>query len=325
MKIADLRTSRTARLATTVATAAAAALILPLVLGTSTYARDVATVALIYALFALSWDFFCGATGELSFGHTLFVGTAAFAAALLQSRLGMSPPLAVGLGALVGGCAGCLIGVLTIKHSGAVFTMVTMAAQLSFHRTLFLWSDTFGGEEGVLFSESWLDDPGQRYAVVASLAVGGLAVALVVRETRFGRQLRASGGDPRIGLASGVSVPYVRMVGCTFSGLLAGIGGSLLAMHNMVANHELAGDTLSGMIFLLAMVGGFGTLIGPWLAALLYLAVVRELLVPLGDSEPLVVFGLLMTLLWIMPNGIGGVLARLLTSKKEPSAGGAPR
>ncbi len=312
MKVVDLRDSRRARVGATIVVGVLAAVALPLILGGSIYARDVATVALIYALFALSWDFFCGATGELSFGHTFFVGAAAFGTALLQSRLGMSPLVAVVMGALVGGLAGCLIGILTLKHSGAVFTMVTMAAQLSFHRTLFLWSEVFGGEEGVFLTEPWLEDPGLRYAAVATLSVGGLVMAVVVRESRFGRQLRASGGDTRIGLASGVRVPYVRMAGSALSGLLAGVGGSMFAIHNQVANHEMAGDALAGLIFLIAMVGGFGTLIGPWLAGLLYVGVLRELLVPLGEVEPVVVFGLLLVLLWAMPNGFGGLISRFV-------------
>src|ERR1700726_1260493 len=86
-----------------VAGATAVALVLPLGWGYSTYALDLATVAMIYAMFTVSWDLFCGATGELSFGHTFFVGTAAFATALLESRLGFSPLAAIIAGALVGG------------------------------------------------------------------------------------------------------------------------------------------------------------------------------------------------------------------------------
>ena len=293
-----------------VAGAVAVALLLPLGWGYSAYALDLATVALIYAMFTVSWDLFCGATGELSFGHTFFVGTAAFATALFESRLGFPPLAAVLSGALVGALAGALVGVLTLRHSGAVFTLVTMALQLSFHRTLFLWSNVFGGGEGIFIGTPWVSGTAQRYAAVAFLSIASLGIAVLVRATSFGRRLRASGGDVRVGLACGVRVSLVRTLGATLSGLIAGLGGSALAMQNMVANPELASDTTSGLIFLLAMVGGFGSLIGPWLAAVIYLTVVREGLMSLGSAEPVVAFGLLFLAIWAMPEGISGIFSR---------------
>lgn len=289
--------------------AAAVAMLLPFGWGYSAYALDLVSVALIYAMFTVSWELFCGATGELSFGHTFFVGTAAFSTALLEARLGFPPLAAVLSGALVGAAAGALVGVLTLRHSGAVFTLVTMALQLSFHRTLFLWSSFFGGGEGIFIEDSWVPGASQRFAVVVFLSIASLGVALLLRKGSFGRQLRASGGDVRVGLACGVRVPLVRTLGSTLSGLIAGLGGSALAMQNLGANPELAGDAMSGLIFLLAMVGGFGSLSGAWLAAVIYLAVVREALVSLGSAEPMVAFGLLFLAIWAMPQGVSGIFS----------------
>jgi branched-chain amino acid transport system permease protein len=197
-----------------------------------------------------------------------------------------------------------------LRHSGAVFTLVTMALQLSFYRTLFLWSNTFGGGEGVFIRTPWVQGAPQRYALVALLSVASLGVAVFVRETSFGRQLRASGGDVRVALASGVRVPLVRTLGATLSGLIAGLAGSVLAMQNMGANPELASDMVSGLIFLLAMAGGFGSLAGPWLAAVIYQTVVREALVSLQSAAPMVAFGLLLVAIWAMPDGVSGFLSR---------------
>jgi branched-chain amino acid transport system permease protein len=299
-----------ARVALAVLGAATVAVLLPLGWGYSTYALDLATVALIYAMFTVSWELFCGATGELSFGHTFFVGTAAYATALLQAKLGFSALASLLSGALVGAAAGALVGVLTLRHTGAVFTLVTMALQLTFYRTLFLGSSFFGGEEGVFLREPWVSGGLQRFIVVMVLSVASLGAALWLRATSFGRQLRASGGDVRVGLACGVRVPLVRTQGATISGLIAGAAGSALAMQNMIANPELASDTVAGLIFLLAMLGGFGSLIGAWLAAVIYLAAVREGLVSLGSAEPVAAFGLLFLAIWAMPDGISGVLLR---------------
>ena len=269
------------------------------------YLLDVLKLGLAYALFAVSWDAFCGLTGETSFGHTLLIGSAAYATALLQSRLAVPPVLAACGGALVGGIAGSLLGSLTLRQTGSVFAMVTMAAQLTFHRSLFIWSGFFGGEEGILLRRSLANSAVAEYLLVGTAALAALFGTAWMRRTGFGLRLRASGQDSRVGLASGVPVARVRVAGFALSGLLAGLGGSLLVGQTMVANQEMAGDALAGLIFVLAVIGGTGTLIGPWLAAFLYVAVVRESLTFLGEAGPVVTYGLLLVLVWVAPDGVG--------------------
>jgi branched-chain amino acid transport system permease protein len=310
MKSAKL-TSRSPRKGLSAAgVALVVAAVLPWLLGGNLYAYDLAVVAMVYGLFAVAWDVFCGSTGEYSFGHSLFIGVSAYAVALLQARLGLPPVAACLAGALVGALAGAVAGLLTIRHTAAVFAMVTMALQLTFHRSLFIWSNCFGGEEGVIVHSALLPHVQSWYVLTAGISVAVLALAVWVRGTHAGRLLRSSGGDTRVSMASGVPVPHVRVVGVAVSGLLAGLGGSILAVHHRLANHELAGDGLSGLILLLCLVGGAGTAIGPWLAAVLYVAILREALAPLGRFEPVLVFGVMFVFIWACPQGLGNLLRR---------------
>jgi branched-chain amino acid transport system permease protein len=320
MKIVEFIHSGGGRIALAAAVALLLAVACPHLLGGGQYAFDMVQVALAFALIAAAWDFLCGLTGETSFGHSLFVGVAAYAAALAEARWGVGPVGAALVGAGAGALAGGLVGLLTLRQAGAVFAMVTMASQLTFHRALFMWSGFFGGEEGVAMPRRLVESASGQYWLAVAAAVGGLLALLLLRETSFGRQLKASGGDTRVGVASGVAVPRVRVAGTVVSALLAGVGGVLLATQSMVATHELAGDALAGLIFLLAVVGGTGTLLGPWLAALVYVCGLRHVLSPLGRAEPVIVFGLLLMLVWIMPDGIGNALKRL-GRRGAPSAG----
>jgi branched-chain amino acid transport system permease protein len=313
--------SRRSRILAGIAFATFAAVASPFLLGGNQYARDVVQVALVFALFATAWDFLCGLTGEVSFGHSLFVGMAAYATALAQARLDLPPALAVLVGTAVGTLGGLLVGLLTLQQTGAVFAMVTMAVQLTFHRTLFIWSRFFGGEEGISVSKALVHDATAQYWLTVVIAIGGLTLAMVLRGTRFGRQLQASGGDTRVGLVCGVPVPWVRVAGATVSGFLASVGGSLLVMQNMSANQEMAGDALAGLIFLLAVIGGTGTLIGPWLAGMVYVCVLRQALVWLGRAEPVAMFGILLLLTWLLPDGIANALSRWRSARPAARSG----
>lgn len=282
----------------------------PALLGGSRYAYDMAVVAMAYGMFAVSWDLACGTTGELSFGHSFFVGTAGFTAAIVISRFDVAPWAALFIGAGAGALAGLAIGLLTLRHTGPVFTLVTMAAQLTLYRTIFVWGSLFGGEEGIPVSAQWLDDPRTRWFVVALISFGSVVGAKYLLRSSFGLRLRASGGDRRVGQSAGVDVDVTRVQGFIISGFVAGLAGTILVLHNAIANYELTGDRLAGMIFLLSLVGGMGTLVGPWIAAFLYMTLLRELLYPAGQWQSVTSMLVVFVLLWLMPKGVMPEIAK---------------
>ena len=78
---------------TTLAVQAAALGLLALlpVLFTSHYLVGVLTVAAIYGIWCVSWDFMSGLTGRENFGHSLFIGVGAYTAGFLNTTWGLSP------------------------------------------------------------------------------------------------------------------------------------------------------------------------------------------------------------------------------------------
>ena len=58
---------------------------------TSNYLVGVLTVAAIYGIWSVSWDFMSGLTGRENFGHSLFIGVGAYAAGFLNVQFGLGP------------------------------------------------------------------------------------------------------------------------------------------------------------------------------------------------------------------------------------------
>src|SRR5690606_22334684 len=58
--------------------------LLPTLLGNS-YLTGVLTVAVIYGIWAVSWDFMSGLTGRENFGHALFIGAGAYTAGFMNT------------------------------------------------------------------------------------------------------------------------------------------------------------------------------------------------------------------------------------------------
>src|SRR3954464_9379170 len=87
-------------------------------------------VMILYAtLLGQAWNILAGFGGQFSFGHAVFFGTGAYAAAVLQTHLGWNAwatlPAALALGAAVG----AFIGALSFRYGlrGSYFALVTLA------------------------------------------------------------------------------------------------------------------------------------------------------------------------------------------------------
>src|ERR1700704_240760 len=93
------------------------------------YALSVATLILFFAYTGQAWNVMMGFAGQLSLGHSLYVGIGAYAAGALFYHFGIGPwaglPLAIALAALVGVVIGCLA--FRFGVSGVYFALLTIA------------------------------------------------------------------------------------------------------------------------------------------------------------------------------------------------------
>ncbi|MFX0117332.1 MAG: branched-chain amino acid ABC transporter permease [Candidatus Hodarchaeota archaeon] len=133
--------------------------------GSSVSVMDVITLCMIWAIFAASWDLLSGYTGQVSFGHALFWGVAAYVSFwfvigvpvgpdfqdLLGEKVVLEPFLALLLGAAVAALLALCIGIVALRVKGPYLALVTLILPLIFMRLtfVFLWFDI--GLEGELF------------------------------------------------------------------------------------------------------------------------------------------------------------------------------
>ena len=84
----------------------------------------------IFVIFAVSWDFISGYTGQVSFGHAFFFGVAAYTAALLNKYLGLQPWATIPLGAIAATLAGMVMCLPALRLRGPYLSLVTLAMPL---------------------------------------------------------------------------------------------------------------------------------------------------------------------------------------------------
>ena len=238
---------------------------------------------LCFALFACAFNLLIGFTGLLSFGHAAFFGGAGYVAGYALTRLGMPMEFGLLLGTAVGAAIGLVMGSLAIRRQGIYFTMITLAlAQMLYF--VCLQAPFTGGEDGLqgvprgkLLGVLNLDGDLTLYYVVLAIAIGGFALIVRTVHSPFGQVLKAIKENEPRAISLGYDVDRYKLLAFVLSAALSGLAG---ATKTVVLGFETLTDvhwTMSGLVVLMTLVGGLGTIVGPIVGAIIIIALENKL------------------------------------------------
>ena len=94
--------------------------------GPHPFVLHIAIQALIWALFAASWDLLSGYTGQVSFGHAGFFSIGAYTAASLTKLAGLSSWLGMAAALLLCALVGLCVGFPALRLRGHYLALVTL-------------------------------------------------------------------------------------------------------------------------------------------------------------------------------------------------------
>ena len=282
------------------------------------YHLQLATVALVSAMFALSLQLLVGGAGMVSLGHAGFFGIGAYVVYLLPP--GLSILLTLPAAALLAALAALPIGAMSLRTRGFFFLMVTLAfGQMLF----FLFHDTAlgGGKDGVFVTRPALEAFGfamemprrQRPQMLLWLNLG-LLVAMYsglvwLMRTGFGHALQGIRANEERMRALGYDTTRIKLVAFVIAGGLAGIAGHMWAMIDAFVNPELLSWHRSAEALLMVLLGGIGALHGPILGAAAYVGL-GEAATLLTERQKLVQGLVILLVVLVLPKGLAGIRLR---------------
>ncbi|HTD05472.1 branched-chain amino acid ABC transporter permease [Undibacterium sp.] len=238
---------------------------------------------LCFALFACAFNLLIGFTGLLSFGHAAFFGGAGYVAGWALKSAGLPTELGLILGMLAGAGIGLVMGSLAIRRQGIYFTMITLAlAQMLYF--VFLQAKFTGGEDGLqgvprgkLLGVLNLESDLSLYYVVLAIAIAGFVLIVRTIHSPFGQVLKAIKENEPRAVSLGYDVDKYKLLAFVLSAALAGLAG---ATKTLVLGFETLTDvhwTMSGLVVLMTLVGGLGTVVGPIVGAIIIIALENKL------------------------------------------------
>lgn len=274
----------------------------------------------MYGTLALSWNVLGGMAGQVSIGHSLFVGTGAYLSTLLYLSWGISPWIGLLLGAVAGAVLGAAIGFVVFGRqlTGIYFALVTLAiAEMAYYMVSNI--DALGAANGLYIAPSTAPWSFQFAAKSAYLdvALGLLALAIAVtfwvRHSRLGYHLAAIRENERAAAALGIDVVAGKVAAASISGAIAAPVGTFYAQYVLYVDP----DSLFGVSFSIealthAFVGGLFAPLGPLLGSLVLVPLSEGLRIFLGGrfaGAHLIVYGvILVVIVRLAPEGLAGLL-----------------
>jgi len=238
---------------------------------------------LCFSLFACAFNLLIGFTGLLSFGHAAFFGGAGYVAGYVLRDMGWPFELGLLAGVAAAALIGLVMGGLAIRRQGIYFSMITLAlAQMVYFGAL--RAPFTGGEDGLqgvprgkLLGALDLANDTVLYFVVLAICVAGFALIVRTVHSPFGQVLKAIKENEPRAISLGYDVDKYKLMAFVLSAALAGLAG---ATKTVVLGFETLTDvhwTMSGLVILMTLVGGMGTLAGPMLGAVIIILLENKL------------------------------------------------
>jgi len=275
----------------------------------------------IFIIFALSYNMLLGQGGMLSFGHAVYFGLGGFMSVhfmnYIEADIFVVPVVIVPIfGGLIGLLFAVIVGSFSTRRAGTVFAMISLGIGELIASCSLIFVAFFGGEEGIsadrtmgpeVMGVDFAQDI-EVYYLIAVWAFITIALMYLFSRTPMGRMANAvRDNDERIEFI-GYSQRKVRFISFCASGFFAGIAGGLFAINFEIVTEENLNALTSGVVLLMAYIGGVGFFVGPIVGAVVF-TLLQTLLSNYTEIWQLYVGVLFVSTVMYAPQGLTGLIA----------------
>jgi branched-chain amino acid transport system permease protein len=300
----------------------------------------------IYAVGAIGLNLLSGYTGQVSLGHSFFVGVGAYAAVAIGGIQSLPLPVWVVGAAATGGVVGLAVGPFALRLRGIYQIVLTLGLVYIGHFIFVNWRSLTGGNNGInaelalklgpldfahlsVGNVSFSYQQGLFIVVWLLVALSTLLVHNIVR-TRAGRAMMAVRDAELAAEVAGISAARAKVGAFAAAGAFGGLSGALLVAQLRYVSPEQFQLTMAIQFIVIIIVGGVGTTWGPVIGSAVICSI-PQITSRYGESIPLVksdfdpdggfgiktgqfnlvVYGLILVLFLILePRGLSHLLGR---------------
>lgn len=307
--------------------------------GTNTWFINIISLCAIWAIFAASWDFLTGYSGQVSFGHAVFWGFSAYVVYWVASGFNvvipivnldlgfnfeLDPLIALIFGGLICALLAVLLGLVSLRLKGFYLALVTLVIPLIFNSLANTFRELTGGNYGLqsavtrvvpLPPESLkalkLFNPTRAlnfYIFVLIVFFIAIGLMMLIAFSRLGLAFQSIREDEDAAESLGINVRNYKILAFTLSAFFAGIAGGLYAQWFEYVSPTYFESSFSFQVIIMCVIGGIGTITGGVLGAFLLTILVsvflRKVFAGVHGLDMLSFGILLIIVLRYMPHGL---------------------
>jgi branched-chain amino acid transport system permease protein len=281
------------------------ALLLPLLI-TSPYRLHTFIMALIFIIAASSLRTIA-ISGQISLGHAGFMSVGAYTAGVVAKYLGWMPWVTIPLGGLATMAAAVIVGYPFVRLRAMYFSIVSLffgIGILGVNSVLQKWTGGYNGFIGVppLFAGSKVP----YYYFFLGLALLSLFVLWRFEFCRIGTTLKAVAQSHLVASCVGINESGYRVLALAVGCFFVGLAGAGYAHYNLVLAHSSFDLLASIYLLIYILVGGIGSFAGPIIGTAV-LVLIPELFRGLKEFIPFLFAGIMITVIFVMPQGLAGL------------------
>ena len=230
------------------------------------------TAGMARTLVFISIVILTGFSGQISLGHTAFMGLSAFTAAHLAGAAGLPIWLAFVLGVLAAVPAGALVGMVAVRLHGIFLALMTLA--LAFlAQGVFFADPIISGSEGILPlpRPAGFESNDAFYYLALLFLLGAAVLAANLRTGRTGRVLAAIRDSETATRSLGINVAKYKVIIFSLSAAMAAVGGILIDMQKEQVTGRIEFIPFFSLVYVtLAVVGGIFNIGGALMIGMFY-------------------------------------------------------
>lgn len=273
---------------------------------------------MVLAAYAVGYNILFGYTGLLSLGHAMFFAAGLYGAGLVSYHLLWPAPAALATGIAAGLVFSLLVGLVALRTTGVAFLIVTLMFSQACYLAALYFSDYTGGDEGFVLPETArsfsalgirvdLASTAARYNLALALLALSIGIAYTLVRAPLGRVLIAiRENESRTRMLGYDSFRY-KLFAVVLSGTLSAAAGAAYALLFAYVGATFASIHYSIYPLLWTLMGGAGTVMGPFVGTLLMFYLVD--ITSAYTYAYLLIVGLALVLLVLFfPQGLVGSL-----------------
>ena len=281
------------------------------------YIQQIVNMIGIYIILGTGINILTGYTGQLSLGQAAFFGIGAYTTAILNTRTGAQFFICLLVSIVITGLASLILAIPALKVKGPYLALLTQGFGEIIRIVMINWTPVTNGTAGILKIQSpkilgfTFNTLTRYYYLVVVFAALGLLYQRILINSRTGRAFIAIREDMEAAELTGINVTTYKIRSFVLSSVYCAIAGTLYAMMIRYVSPDTFVNNTSSVILWTAIVGGFGTLVGPIIGGIV-MQTLPELLRFCG-SWRLVVYGIiLLTVILRFPGGLYPYLQKLI-------------